>query len=103
MDETSKRKRTGALAVGLTLAESVGLWLRTGRPGGNVVVRCRAGHLFTTLWLPAVSFKALKLGWWRYQRCPVGRHWSLVTPVNESGLNARERRSARRHRDVPIP
>ena len=103
MDKPSKRKRAGAIAAGLTLIESTGLWLRTGRPGGNIVVRCREGHLFTTLWLPAISAKALRLGWWRFQRCPVGHHWSLVTPVNESGLSARERRSARRQHDLPIP
>ncbi len=103
MGKSSKRKRVGAIAAGLALAESIGLWVRTGRPGGNIVVRCREGHLFTTLWLPAISVKALRLGWWRFQRCPVGHHWSLVAPVNESGLSARERRSARRHHDVPVP
>ena len=102
-DMPSKRKRAGAIAAGLTLAESIGLWLRTGRPGGNIVVRCREGHLFTTLWLPAISVKALRLGWWRVQRCPVGHHWSLVAPVNESSMSARERRSARRHHDLLVP
>ena len=101
--DRSKLKRTAPVAAGLTLAEAIGLWLRTGRPGGNIVVRCRDGHLFTTIWIPAVSVKALRLGWWRVQRCPVGRHWSLVTPVNESNLSGRERRSARQHRDLPVP
>ncbi|MBV9338418.1 MAG: hypothetical protein JO243_21230 [Solirubrobacterales bacterium] len=103
MDKPSRRKRAGAVAAGLALAESTGLWLRTGRPGGNIVVRCREGHLFTTLWLPAISVKALRLGWWRFQRCPVGHHWSVVTPVNASGLSPRERRSARRHHDFRVP
>ena len=103
MDKSSKRKRTAVVAAGLALAESIGLWVRTGRPGGSIVVRCRDGHLFTTLWVPAISVKALRLGWWRVQRCPVGRHWSLVTPVNESRLSARERRAARRQHDVPVP
>lgn len=99
----SKGKRRGIIAVAAILAETVGLWLRTGRVGGNVVVRCRQGHLFTTIWIPAVSVKSLRLGLWRVQRCPVGHHWSLVTPVNESQLSGAERASAREHQDVRLP
>jgi hypothetical protein len=74
---------------------------RRGYPlGGNVVVRCRRGHLFTTLWIPGASFKAVRLGWWRLQRCPVGRHLTLVRPVRESELTADERLFAEQHRDV---
>jgi hypothetical protein len=103
-ENTSSRRKRGLLIAAVTLlAEAVGLLLRTGRPGGHIVVRCREGHLFTTLWIPGVSVKALRLGWWRVQRCPVGHHWSLVTPVNESTLGGRERRSAREHHDVPVP
>jgi hypothetical protein len=98
-----KGKRAGGVAAGLTLAETLAVWLRAGRPGGNLVVRCRDGHLFTTLWLPAMSVKALRLGPWRLQRCPVGRHWSLVTPVKQSHLSRRERRFASAHHDVRIP
>ena len=71
--------------------------------GGRLVVRCRKGHLFTTLWIPGASLKALRLGWWRFQRCPVEHHWSVVTPVKEAELTRREKRRARRHRDVPVP
>ena len=71
--------------------------------GGNVVVRCRRGHLFTTIWVPGVTVKAVKLGWWRLQWCPVGRHISLVSPVRDSELTDEQRRSAGRHRDVRIP
>lgn len=88
----SPRRR--ALIVFALLLEPVTLWLR-GRPiGGMLVVRCRKGHLFRTLWIPSVSLKALRLGWLRIQRCPVGGHWSTVTPVRESELSARERRTA---------
>jgi hypothetical protein len=97
------RRRAGLIAgVGIPL-EAAGLWLRTRRIGGNVVVRCRAGHLFTTIWIPGASVKSLRLGWWRVQRCPVGHHFSLVTPVNEADLTADERRLAREHRDVRVP
>jgi hypothetical protein len=49
--------------------------------GGRLTVRCRQGHRFTTLRIPRVSLVALRLGWWRFRRCPVGRHWTFVTPV----------------------
>lgn len=71
--------------------------------GGHVVVRCRKGHLFTTLWIPGVKFKALDLGVARMQHCPVGNHWTLVTPVKDSELADEERRSAAQYRDTPIP
>jgi hypothetical protein len=67
------------------------------------VVRCRKDHLFTTIWIPAASVKSLRLGWWRVQRCPVGHHWSLVTPVNEADLSDDQRRVASEHRDIRIP
>jgi hypothetical protein len=97
------RRRAGLIAVGAMLVEATGLWLRTRRIGGNVIVRCRDRHLFTTLWIPAASVKALRLGWWRVQRCPVGRHWSLVTPVNPDTLTEDERRFAGEHQDIRVP
>lgn len=102
-DSAAKRKRARRILAVAVVLEAGGLWLRTGRLGGNVVVRCRDGHLFTTLWLPAVSVKALRLGPWRVQRCPVGGHWALVTPVRESGLSSDELAAAREHHDVPLP
>ncbi len=71
--------------------------------GGNTVVRCRDGHLFTTIWIPGASVKSIRLGWWRLQRCPVGKHWSLVSPVKVTDLTEEERREAGEHRDVRIP
>jgi hypothetical protein len=91
------------VAFALLVAETVAVWVRTGRPGGNVAVRCRSGHVFTTIWIPGVSLKSVRLGWWRIQRCPVGKHWSIVSPVKESDMSLRERLSARRHQDLRIP
>lgn len=51
------RKRAIELAAAAVAVEAAGLWRRGYGVGGNVVVRCRAGHLFTTIWLPAVSLK----------------------------------------------
>jgi hypothetical protein len=71
--------------------------------GGNLIVRCRRGHLYTTLWVPGVSFKAVRLGWVRLQWCPVGRHWSLVTPVRASELTAKDERLGRSRHDLHFP
>jgi hypothetical protein len=97
---TSRRRLW--LAAGL-LAEPIALLARGYPIGGNLTVRCRSGHLFTTLWVPSVSFKALRLGWLRFQWCPVGRHWSLVTPVRDSELTDREKRRARASHDLRVP
>jgi len=89
----------GAVLVGGTLvARRLGYGI-----GGHTVVRCREGHLFTTIWIPGASLKSLRLGWARLQRCPVGHHWSLVTPVRVADLTDEERRFAEAHRDLPIP
>ena len=71
--------------------------------GRNVVVRCREGHLFTTIWIPGASLKSVRLGWWRIQYCPVGKHWSLVTPVKQSDLTEEEKRIASENKDIRIP
>ena len=83
--------------------EAAALKLRGDRIAGNVVVRCRQDHLFTTLWIPGGSVKSLRFGWWRFQRCPVGRHWSIVTPVKTAALTEEERRTAAETRDIRIP
>jgi hypothetical protein len=99
---TMTRKRTYLIAAA-GLLETLPVWLRTRRLGGNLIVRCRQGHLFTTLWIPGVSLKALRLGLWRLERCPVGHHWTVVTPVRASDLTDAERRTAREHHDIQLP
>jgi len=86
------------LVIGTVVARRLGYKL-----GGNTFVRCRQGHLFTTIWIPGLSLKAVRLGWFRLQRCPVGQHWSLVSPVREADLTPMERVLAERTRDVRIP
>ena len=73
------------------------------RIGGDTVVRCRAGHLFTTLWIPGASLKAIRLGMSRFQYCPVGKHWTLVTPVRDSELTDEDREFASQHHDARVP
>jgi hypothetical protein len=99
-----RRKVLAAVAISGLGAEVAVLSRRRGHLlGANTVVRCRSGHLFTTIWIPGASLKAIRLGWWRFQRCPVGDHWTLVTPVKVSDLTQDEARIASEHRDVRIP
>jgi hypothetical protein len=92
-----------AIAIGAVIGEGAMLWMATSQLGGNVIVRCRDGHLFTTIWIPGASVKALRLGRWRYQHCPSGHHWSVVTPVRESELTDNERGLAHGCRDIRLP
>lgn len=98
-----KRHRAFVMVAALFAVGTVAARLFGYKLGGDTVVRCRQGHLFTTIWIPGVKIKAVDLGLARLQRCPVGRHWSLVTPVRESSLTEAERQFAAEHRDVRIP
>jgi len=99
----SGRSRKRLIVFLALLVEPVAMLLRGYPIGGNLVVRCRQGHLFTTLWIPGVSVKSVRFLWWRFQRCPVGHHWTIVTPVHEDELSRLEKRRARARHDVPIP
>lgn len=88
----------GVLGAGMLAARALGYKL-----GLHTVVRCRDGHLFTTIWIPGVKLKALDLGVARIQRCPVGHHWTVVVPVREANLTEEQRREAAAHRDVRLP
>ncbi|MBW4029766.1 MAG: hypothetical protein HIU57_03690 [Acidobacteria bacterium] len=83
------------------------LWMRRrgmkSRGTSDVVVRCSRGHLFTTIWVPGVSFKSVRLGTVRVQHCPVGRHWSKVRPVPIDQLSDAERIEAARVHDIRLP
>jgi len=100
----SRRRRRGLALAAATVAADVAVLRRRGHGlGGKVVVRCRSGHLFTTIWIPGASVKSVRLGPYRLQRCPIGHHWSLVTPVDESTLTDEERQAAHEARDIRIP
>ena len=94
------RRRERAVSV---LPEMIVLRRRGYPLAGSVVVRCWEEHLFTTIWIPGVSVKALRLGPWRVQRCPVGHHWSIVTPVSRSDLTEQQNRAAADSRDIRLP
>jgi hypothetical protein len=98
------RLRTAPLIViGVFVVAPLVAWRLGYGHGGDVVVRCRKGHLFTTIWIPGIKLKAVDLGVARLQRCPVGKHGSLVTPVRDSDLTDEERRFAKEYHDVRIP
>lgn len=99
----SRRRRTALVVLASLATEILALRLRGYRLGGNVVVRCRRGHLFTTIWVPGASVKSLRLGPWRVQRCPVGSHWTLVWPVDRSTLSRSRARRAGAARDLRLP
>jgi hypothetical protein len=88
----------GLITGGTLIARRLGYNL-----GTNTIVRCRQGHLFTTIWIPGVKLKELDLVIARIQRCPVGHHWSLVVPVRPATLTAEDREFAQAHHDVKIP
>jgi hypothetical protein len=98
---------TWAVFVILMSILAIGIWMvsrtyvRTGYHG-EVIVRCRDGHVFTTIWIPGMSLKAIRLGRIRWQRCPVGDHLTFVTPVDYADLTERERRMARQFHDGRI-
>ncbi len=101
-----ERRRRHTLLAGVTLAllgGTIAARRRGYKVGGETVVRCRQGHLFTTIWIPGVSVKAVRLGWTRFQRCPVGRHWTIVVPVREVDLSEEERAAAARQHDLRVP
>ena len=79
----------GLMTAGTLVARRLGY-----KVGGHVVVRCRQGHLFTTLWIPGLNLKAIDLVVARVQRCPVGPHWSVVVPVRDASLSDADRKLA---------
>lgn len=67
-------------------------------------VRCSAGHLFTTIWVPLASLKAVRLGPARYEHCPVGHHWASVTRLEDDPATTEEElKEAALVHDVRIP
>jgi hypothetical protein len=103
---TSRRKRGRAIAAVVITCYVVGSIVATRagyRLGRNAIARCRQGHLFSTIWIPGGSLKAIRLGLWRIQWCPVGRHVDLVRLVKESDLTESEREFAASHRDTLVP
>lgn len=95
----TRRSQASSLPGGATRSDEP--WRCTLFRSYDRPVRCREGHLFTTIWMPWVSFKAVRLSDRRYQRCPVGRHWMMVYPLRSN--DPAELAKAAAVRDVRIP
>jgi hypothetical protein len=65
-------------------------------------VRCSQGHLYTSSWMPLGSFKAIRMGAYRIQRCPVGKHWAKTYRVDPSELTAQQAAEAAATHDARI-
>jgi hypothetical protein len=50
-----------------------------------------------------VPLKSIRLGFEGYQHCPVGKDWSMVTPIPVDQLSEAERIEAARVHDIHIP
>lgn len=70
--------------------------------GKNVVVRCSSGHMYTTIWIPGVSLKAVRWGSRRIQFCPEGKHWAMTRQVFGAELNPEVIQQAQQVHDVRI-
>ena len=79
---SSKRQRRLAITAGIVAAYAVG-----------TAVAVRQG----------ASIKSLRLGLYRVQWCPVGRHIDLVRLVKNADLSPTEREYAADHHDLPVP
>jgi hypothetical protein len=66
-------------------------------------VRCSAGHLYTSIWIPLASLKALRMGTYRIQRCPVGHHWAKTYSLDPATLTDEQRAQAASVHDLRIP
>jgi hypothetical protein len=103
---SAKRKRRLAIFAVIMAGYVAGTIVATRQGytfGWNVAVRCRRGHLFTTVWIPGASVTSLRLGYRRVQWCPVGRHVDLVRLVRDADLSDAERSFAAAHHDVLLP
>ncbi len=69
----------------------------------RTIVRCSQGALYSTIWLPLGSLKAIRLGSARIQRCPVHHKWERARKVDPTSLTGEELASATATWDSAIP
>lgn len=67
------------------------------------IVECSSGAYYSTIWVPLVSFKALRLGNTRVQPCPIHHKWEKTWLVAPDTLEPEVLAKARATRDSRIP
>ena len=67
------------------------------------IVECSGGAYYSTIWVPSVSFKAIRLGSTRVQRCPIHHKWEKTWLVAPDTLEPEVLAKARATRDSRIP
>jgi hypothetical protein len=93
-----------AVIVLIVVVATVALATLSARSRGfQRIARCNAGHYFTSTVVPGASLKAIRLGWVRFQKCPVGNHWAIVSWVDPASLTDEQRVQAQAYHDTPIP
>lgn len=81
----------------------LGEWLRREQPARfEPVVECSQGHRYRSIWVPGGSLKALRLFNRRFQRCPVGHHWSWTRRIDAALLSDEELESANAVHDLRV-
>ncbi|MGP5033536.1 hypothetical protein [Brachybacterium alimentarium] len=68
----------------------------------GTIVQCSKGAYYETVWLPFVSFKSIRLGTRRFQKCPVHQRWELARMVTEDEWSEEIVAEAAAHRDSNI-
>ena len=69
----------------------------------DVIVRCSGGGYYHTRWIPLVSFKSIRLGARRFQRCPVHSRWEMAGIVEDEDLTPEIISEADKHPASRIP
>jgi hypothetical protein len=85
-EQASNKQITESAPEQTTTSTTIPTQTKSGLSHYNVVVRCNSGHTFSTIWVPGISFKAARLGSYRLQWCPVGRHVTLVKKAQAEEL-----------------
>ena len=68
----------------------------------RTIVQCSQGDYYETVWLPYISFKLIRLGTRRFQKCPVHQRWELARMVTEEEWTPEVIAQAEAHRDSNI-
>ena len=90
-------------ALALIAFQLVGEYLAREHPDRfDPVVECGAGHRYRSIWVPGGSLKAVRWFGRRWQRCPVGRHWSWTRRVDPDRLSPNDLQAASAMHDLRV-